>query len=164
MVSFGLLKNWEIIKKRLSENKVEKYEKKGVKMRKILFRGVTVHNKRFIYGALAPDNCTIMERKWMYWKQTPVIPVTVSQYINIEDIDNEKIFENDIVWDVIDDKYYGPNGDEIDEQKYKEECAPKCEIKDDKYYDKDGNEDNDKYIDINDNMQLKVVGNSYRMS
>ena len=92
MVSFGLLKNWEIIKKRLSENKVEKYEKKGVKMRKILFRGVTVHNKRFIYGALAPDNCTIMERKWMYWKQTPVIPVTVSQYINIEDIDNEKIF------------------------------------------------------------------------
>ena len=63
--------------------------------------------------------------------------------------------------EIIDDKYYGPNGDEINEEKYKEECAPKCEIKDGKYYDPEGKEvDKDTY-DEKCNPKCEIKDDKY---
>ena len=49
------------------------------------------------------------------------------------------LYQNLPKCEIIDNKYYGNDGSEIDKNRYEEECEPKCEFRNNQYYDPEGN-------------------------
>lgn len=90
-------------------------------MREILFRGIRKDNAKWIEGYYcgkvnetffgpAKDSAQIIDDE-LYWHE--VIPETVGEYTSFKDINNEKIFEGDILLEykineINGKKYYEP--------------------------------------------------------
>lgn len=73
-------------------------------MRQIIFRGKRVDNGEWVYGYLVSKKYILQEYRVEYgyilpYNRFEVIPETVGQYTGINDIDDCKIFEKDIVTD-----------------------------------------------------------------
>ena len=72
-----------------------------------MFRAVSKNNKKqWIYGSLTPDNHISTRENRLWMKNTPIIPETIGEYSGCRDINNVRIFENDIVY-IEEDKEYG---------------------------------------------------------
>lgn len=67
--------------------------------RKIIFRGKNTFTKEWVYGDLIqlPNVTAIKEVNGYYLHPTVVDKDTVSQYIGLEDINGDLIFEGDII-------------------------------------------------------------------
>ncbi len=63
--------------------------------------------------------------------------------------------------EIIDNKYYGIDGSEVDKNRYEEECNPKCEFKNNKYYDKNGHETDKNTFDEQCNPKCEFKNNKY---
>ena len=78
-----------------------------MQMKEILFRGKTTNEKKWIFGSLlveiyGPAIQYFQDKKRI---KAAVIPETVSQYINQESNDKEKLFEGDFVRELGSDEY-----------------------------------------------------------
>ncbi len=62
---------------------------------------------------------------------------------------------------IVDDAYYGSNGEEVSKEIYESQCNPKCKVENDKYYDSTGKEvDKDTY-NASCNPKCRVENNKY---
>lgn len=66
-------------------------------MRELLFRGKSVENGEWVYGGVFPN---MRRDKWHIgdtWEAVEVEPDTVGQYVGLNDAENKKIFDGDIL-------------------------------------------------------------------
>ena len=70
-------------------------------MREILFRGYSIETNKWVYGYLALGNLIISRNKYIEYL---VEPMSIGEWSGCRDINNIKIFENDIV--KVNDEYH----------------------------------------------------------